>query len=117
MKLNLKRTSWEVSNMSLGPCIYAGWFGVLIASQFIAGSHMNRSGVVGVVKGFIGIIGAFLCWAFISAYCGAAEMPGCVHSKAFGITVGIGTLGFLLFLLSCLTLEKKSFQVTSGGAA
>src|SRR3989339_807786 len=104
MKLNPQRTSGEESNMSLGPYIYAGWFGILIASQFIAGSHMNRSGWLGVIKGFTGIIGAFLCWAFISAYFNVAEMPGYVNSKAFSITVGTGTLGFLLFLLSCLTL-------------
>lgn len=117
MNLNLKRMSEEVSNMSLGPCIYAGWFGVLIASQFIAGSHMNRSGVFGVVKGFMGIIGAFLCWAFISAYCGAIELPGYIHSKAFNVSVATGILGFLFFLLSCLTLKKETHQAEKRGAA
>ena len=96
--------------MSLGPVIYAGWFGILIASELIAGSHMSRGGWSGVVKGFMGIIGAFLCWAFISAYCGAVEISDYVHSKTFGVSIGTGALGFLLFLTSCLT-TKRTQQV------
>lgn len=100
--------------MSLGPCIHAGWFGILIASQLLAGSHINRGGVIGVIRGFAGIVGAFLCWAFVSAYCSANEMPGYVDSRAFSLSMGIGLIGFMMFLLSCLTIVTKGKSVERG---
>lgn len=103
--------------MSLGVCLYAGWFGILIASELVAGSHMNRGGWHGVVRGFAGIIGAFLCWAFISAYSGAVEMPDYVNSRAFGIAVATGVIGFLLFVMSCVTLAANTYEPSRGGAA
>ena len=103
--------------MSLGPCMYAGWFGILIASQLLAGRHMNRSGTAGVIRGFVGIIGAFLCWAFVSAYCGVMEMPGYVSSRAFDVSIGLGVFGLILFLQSCLPAGRKQVRVFNGGAA
>jgi len=44
-------------------------------------------------------------------------MPEYLNSRAFNVSMGVGVIGFLMFLLSCLTIKKTRNQVFDGGVA
>jgi len=103
--------------MNIGPLIYTGWFAILIASEVIADAHITRRGSRGCIAGFLGIIGAFLSWAFISAYSRAAEIPDYMQSESFALLLGIGCTGIILFLASCFILGSTTRFAGNRGAA
>lgn len=91
--------------MGLGPYIYLVWFVLVLASLAVTGVLLMRRQSRGLRHSLFAVAGALLCWAFVSAYSGACEIPGYIDSMAFAISMAIGLAGIVLFVLGCRALK------------
>ena len=85
---------------------YALWCALLVAALVVAGLLMARRGLAGAGWGAVTLLGGFLTWAFVSAVIGLLELTAYHTRPAFSISLGIGTLGVVLFGLGCCRLRR-----------
>ena len=94
--------------MGLGLYVCLAWFTLVLASLAIAGLHLARRRFEGVAASLAAVMGALLCFGFVSAYIGVCERSGYAGSRPFMVSVALGIAGLVLFALSCLQLRGSS---------
>lgn len=94
----------------MGVYVYMVWFSVVFASFVVAGIHLGRRRLKGLVFAFAAVIGSLLTWAFVSAWIGVLEIDGYEGSMAFMISIAVGAAGVAFLVLSCLGLRRPAIQ-------
>ncbi|MCK5718730.1 MAG: hypothetical protein KAH84_02135 [Thiomargarita sp.] len=104
--------------------IYGIWFIIILSSLIIAKTHLARNQfqtswivlktIMGTIVStlwiaFSSIIGAIMSWGLVSVYIGIYKIDGYMGSITFIISLIIGTIGIILFTLSCIAL-KRSYE-------